>query len=154
MIDEGLEGCLDVAWLESVAVEVLLAEGTDPRSELGLVITDQEKIRELNLVHLGEDEPTDVLSFPMLPESGDEAESGTFIVPPDGIAHLGEVIISCPQAVIQAEERGHSVPKEVATLVIHGVLHILGYDHDEPERERRMRARESEILSRIEEKGY
>ena len=154
LIDEGLEGCLDVAWLESVAVEVLLAEGTDPGSELGLVITDQEKIRELNLVHLGEDEPTDVLSFPMLPDSGDEAESGTFVTPPDGIAHLGEVIVSYPQAVIQAEERGHSVQKEVATLVIHGVLHLLGYDHDEPEREGRMRAIESEVLARIEEKGY
>ncbi|MBL7166111.1 MAG: rRNA maturation RNase YbeY [Dehalococcoidales bacterium] len=154
LIDEGLESCLDVAWLESVVVEVLLAEGTDPGSELGLVITDQEKIRELNLVHLGEDEPTDVLSFPMLPDSGDEEEWGTFIVPPDGITHLGEVIISFPQAVIQAEERGHSVQKEVATLIIHGVLHILGYDHDEPEREGRMQACEAEILARIEEKGY
>ncbi len=118
LIDEGLEGCLDVAWLESVAAEVLLAEGTDPGSELGLVITDQEKIQELNLVHLGEDEPTDVLSFPMLPDSGDEEESEIFVTPPDGIAHLGEVIISYPQAVIQAEERGHSVQKEVATLAI------------------------------------
>ena len=154
LIDEGLEGSLDVAWLESVAAEVLLAENTDPGSELGLVITGQEKIRELNLVHLGEDEPTDVLSFPMLPESGDEEDSGTFIVPPDGMSHLGEVIISCPQAIIQAEERGHSVQKEVATLIIHGVLHLLGYDHDEPEREGRMQARESEILARVEEKGY
>ncbi len=154
LIDEDLEGCLDVAWLESVTAEVLLAENTDPGSELGLVITDQEKIRELNLVHLGEDEPTDVLSFPMLPDSEDEEELGTFVVPPDGITHLGEVIISCPQAVIQAEERGHSVQKEVATLIIHGVLHLLGYDHDEPGREGRMRARESEILARIEEKGY
>ena len=154
MIDEGLEGRLDVAWLESVAAEALLAENTDLGSELGLVITDQEKIRELNLVHLGEDEPTDVLSFPMLPESGDEAESGTFVTPPDGIVHLGEVIISYPQAVIQAEERQHSVQKEVATLVIHGILHLLGYDHDESEREGRMRARESEILARIEEEGH
>ncbi len=154
LIDEGLEGCLDVAWLESVVVEALLAENTDPGSELGLVITGQEKIRELNLVHLGEDKPTDVLSFPMLPDSGDEAESGTFIVPPDGITHLGEVIISYPQAVIQAEERGHSVQKEVATLIIHGVLHLLGYDHAEPEEQRDMQAREAEILTRIEEKGY
>lgn len=154
LIDEGLEGCLEVAWLESVAVEVLLAEGTDPVSELGLVITDQEKIQELNLVHLGEDEPTDVLSFPMLPDSGDEEDSVDFVTPPDGIAHLGEVIISYPQAVIQAEERGHSVQKEVATLIIHGVLHLLGYDHAEPEEQRDMQAREAEILARIEEKGY
>jgi probable rRNA maturation factor len=154
LIDEGLEGCLEVAWLEGIAVEILLAENADPGSELGLVITDQEKIRELNLVHLGEDRPTDVLSFPMLPDSEDEEDSVDFVTPPDGIAHLGEVIISYPQAVIQAEERGHSVQMEVATLVIHGILHLLGYDHDEPEREGRMRARESEILTRIEEKGW
>jgi probable rRNA maturation factor len=154
LIDEGLEGCLEVAWLEGIAVEILLAGNADPGSELGLVITDQEKIRELNLVHLGEDRPTDVLSFPMLPDSEDEEDSVDFVTPPDGIAHLGEVIISYPQAVIQAEERGHSVQMEVATLVIHGILHLLGYDHDEPEREGRMRARESEILTRIEEKGW
>jgi probable rRNA maturation factor len=154
LIDEGLEGCLEVAWLEGIAVEILLAENADPGSELGLVITDQEKIRELNLVHLGEDRPTDVLSFPMLPDSEDEEDSVDFVTPPDGIDHLGEVIISYPQAVIQAEEHGHSVQKEVVTLVIHGVLHLLGYDHDEPEREGRMRTRESEILARIEEQGY
>jgi len=156
LIDEGLEGSLDVDWLQAVAGEVLAAEGAGPDAELGLVITDQDKIRELNLVHLGEDEPTDVLAFPMLPGPGVEegAElSAAFVVPPDGLSHLGEVIISYPQAAIQAEERGHSVEAEVAVLVVHGVLHLLGYDHDEPERERRMQAREAEVLSRIKEKG-
>ena len=70
---------------------------------------------------------------------------------PDGKLHLGEVIISYPQAVIQAEEHRHSVKKEVAILIIHGVLHLLGYDHDEPKRRRQMAAREAEILSNVEE---
>ena len=156
LIDEGLEGRLDVGWLQSIAGQVLLAEDAGPGAEVGLVITGQEKMRELNLVHLGEDAPTDVLAFPMLDGPGVEEEEGAgagFVAPPDGLSHLGEVIICHPQAVIQAEERGHSVEKEVATLVVHGILHLLGYDHDEPERQRRMQEREAEILSLIEERG-
>jgi len=72
------------------------------------------------------------------------------VAPPDEIEHLGEVIISYPQAVIQAEEHHHSVKREIAILIIHGVLHLLGYEHDKPELERDMRAREAEILSYIE----
>jgi len=150
LIDDGLEGSLDVGWLQGVA-EAVLSHQDCLSAELGLVITGQEKIRELNLVHLGEDEPTDVLSFPMLPES--DEDPADFVAPPDGISHLGEVIISYPQAVIQAEERGHPVAKEVAILVVHGVLHLLGYDHAEPEEQGRMQSREAVILSLIEEKG-
>jgi probable rRNA maturation factor len=65
--------------------------------------------------------------------------------------HLGEVIISYPQAVIQAEEHCHSAEKEIVILLIHGVLHLLGYDHDIPERERAMKQRELTILKEIEE---
>ncbi|HEY91190.1 MAG TPA: rRNA maturation RNase YbeY [Dehalococcoidia bacterium] len=151
LIDEGMEGYLSEGWLQGIAGAVLLAENADPAAEMGLVITGQEKIQELNLVHLGEDKPTDVLSFPMLPDSGNEEESGAFMVPPDGIVHLGEVIISYPQAVIQAEEHGHSVEKEVAVLLIHGVLHLLGYDHAEPDEQRDMQAREADILAHLAE---
>ena len=93
----------------------------------------------------------------MLPEppAGEETEKGLppFVAPPDGVTHLGEVIISCPQAVIQAEEHQHSVKREIAILIVHGVLHLLGYDHDKPELERQMGAREQEILSSIEVPG-
>ncbi len=149
LIDEGLEGCLEVSWLESVVEEVLAARGVDSKAELGLVIVGQERVRQLNLSYLGKDEPTDVLAFAMLAEQpgGDLAP---FIAPPDGIKHLGEVIISYPQAVIQAEEHRHSIKREIAILIIHGVLHVLGYDHNKPELEREMRAREAEILSHIE----
>ena len=151
LIDEGLEGYLSESWLQGIAAAVLDAENADPTAEMGIVITDREKIQELNLVHLGEDRPTDVLSFPMLPDSENEEESGAFMTPPDGIIHLGEVIISYPQAVIQAEEHGHSVEKEVAILLVHGVLHLLGYDHAEPEEQKDMQAREADILARLEE---
>jgi len=66
------------------------------------------------------------------------------------VLHLGEVIISYPQAVIQAMEHQHSIEREIAILIIHGVLHLLGYEHDKPELEHQMRAKEAEILSYIE----
>ena len=149
LVDEGLEGCPEANWLESVVEKVLIAQRADSKTELGLVIVGQERIRQLNLTYLGEDEPTDVLSFAMLPEPS-RGDLAPFIAPPDGIKHLGEVIISCPQAVSQAAEHQHSVEREIAILIIHGVLHLLGYDHDNPEREREMRAIEAEILSHIE----
>jgi probable rRNA maturation factor len=150
LIDEEFEGELEDDWLRSVAEQVLIAENAAPETELGLVITDQARIRELNLVHLGIDEPTDVLAFPMTPD--EDLDMPDFVTPPDGAVHLGEVIISYPQAFRQAEEHRHPVKKEVALLVVHGVLHLLGYDHDAPEPEQRMRAREEEIMERVEEK--
>ncbi len=148
LVDEGLEEWLEVGWLETVAEKVLVAQGVDPRTELGLVIASQERIRQLNLSYLGKDEPTDVLAFSLLSEPG--SDPAPFVAPPDGIQHLGEVIVSYPQAVIQAEEHHHSVKREIAILIIHGGLHLLGYDYDKPEAERQMRAREAEILSYIE----
>ena len=146
LFDEGLEGCLEEGWIENVVEKVLIAQGIDSSVEIGLVIVGQERVRQLNLSYLGRDEPTDVLAFSMLPEhSGGDLAS--FVVAPDGIKHLGEVIISYPQAVIQAEEHHHSIKREIAILIIHGVLHLLGYEHDKPELEHQMRAREAEILS-------
>ena len=149
LVEEGFEECPEASWLEGVVEQTLVARGVDSRTELSLVITGQERIRQLNLSYLGKDEPTDVLAFAML--SGQtEDEVVPFVTPPDGIKHLGEVIISYPQAVSQAKEHQHSVKRELAILIIHGVLHLLGYEHDKPELESEMRARETEILSHIE----
>ena len=153
LIDEGLEGYLEVSWLQSVAEQVLVAQDAGSKVELGLVITGQERVQQLNRSYLERDEPTDVLAFSMLPEpltTGESEASSPFAQPPDGVLHLGEVIISYPQAVIQAEEHRHSVEREIAILIIHGVLHLMGSEHDKPELERQMRSREKEILSRIE----
>ena len=149
LVDEGFEGCLEVSWLESVAEKVLVAQGVSSRAELGLVIASQEKVCQLNLSYLGKDEPTDVLAFAMIPEPPGR-DLAPFVAPPDGIKHLGEVIIAYPQAVIQSEEHRHSVEREIAILIIHGMLHLLGYDHDKPEQEREMATREAEILNFIE----
>jgi len=151
LIDDDFEAHLEAGWLEDVARQVLTAEPASPDAELSLVITGQERVQQLNRDYLGRDRPTDVLAFSMLaglPAEG-EASAPPFVAPPDGVVHLGEVIISYPQAVIQAEEHQHPVPKEVALLVIHGILHLLGYDDEKPDEKRRMRAREREILSAI-----
>jgi probable rRNA maturation factor len=132
---------LRAAWLRRIAGHVLLAEGVGP-TELGVVISDDATVRDLNRRYLDVDEPTDVLSFGL-----GEGDDAPFALPPGEAASLGEVIISYPTAVRQAEEQGHSVEAEVAHLLVHGVLHLLGYDHLEAEDERSMRQREEEILA-------
>ena len=147
LIDEGLAADLEPAWLEAVAGEVLVAEGVGADTEVELLVSTQERIQQLNRDYRGKDEPTDVLSFSAREQA---ADSPPFIPPPDGVLHLGEVIISYPQALKQAEERGHPLKKELAILLIHGLLHLLGYDHEEEAQEHRMQAREKELLSLIE----
>ena len=144
LVGEGFEGCPEASWLRSVAEQVLTAQGVSLNVELGLVITSQERVQQLNKSYRGKDEPTDVLAFYMTSAAGE-----IFVAPPDGMLHLGEVIISYPQTVLQAEEHQHSIKRELAILIIHGVLHLLGYDHEESEQERQMRAREADVLSQI-----
>jgi probable rRNA maturation factor len=150
LVEEGVEQCLEVSWLQGIVGQVLVAQGVSSEAELGLVIAGQEKVRQLNRDYLGRDEPTDVLAFSLLPEQPAGGDLTPFVPPPDGVLHLGEVIISYPQAVAQAEEQGHSIEREIAILIIHGVLHLLGYEDEKPELKRKMRAREKEILSSIE----
>lgn len=153
LIDKDFAQYLEVSWLQNIVESVLLQERTDSEVELGLVITDQETVRGLNRTYRNKDEPTDVLSFYMLPEllATGGNDNSVFVQPLDGILHLGEVLISYPQAVLQAEEHRHSVKREIAILIIHGVLHLLGYDHVEPEIERLMKTRENANLISIEE---
>lgn len=133
------------AWLQRVVEEVLASEGVGYPAELSVVITDDETVRELNRTYRGIDSTTDVLAFAFQ----EEAEGSVFPSHPEGITYLGEVIISLPQAERQAEELGHPLKRELAALAVHGTLHLLGYDHEKPEDEGKMAARESEILARI-----
>ena len=149
LFDEGLEGRLDAAWVEDIVKQALIAQGIRGDVEMGLVVASQQRVQELNKTYRGKDKPTDVLSFAMFPEPATGQEV-IFATPPDGIKHLGEVIISYPQAVKQAAEHQHSIEREAAILIIHGVLHLLGYDHIESEPASRMAAREAAILEIIE----
>ena len=145
-VEEKFRGLVKENWARRIIQQVLEAEGVALPYEVSLVFTDSETVQKLNRDYRGVDEPTDVLAFYMLPQK--EADS-SFALPPDGVTRLGEVIISYPQAVEQTKEQGHPVDKELKLLIIHGILHLLGYDHEKPEDESRMRAREKELLEEI-----
>jgi len=136
-IDERFAAALSEERLAAVARRVLRAEDT-PACELSIAVTDDETVRSLNREYAGEDAVTDVLSF-------SQREGEELVAPPEGAPPLGEVVIAYPQAARQATERGHGAEEEVERLLVHGVLHLLGYDHAEPEEARRMRAREEAL---------
>jgi probable rRNA maturation factor len=144
-VEKKFRGLIDGGWARKIAQTVLKAEGVASPYEVSLVFTDSETVQQLNRDYRGVDEPTDVLAFYMLPQK--EADS-SFALPPDDVTRLGEVIISYPQTVEQAKEQGHATEKELALLIIHGMLHLLGYDHEEPEEEVEMRTRENELLEK------
>ncbi|MFC1961941.1 rRNA maturation RNase YbeY [Chloroflexota bacterium] len=146
LVEGSYSDCPEEDWLCRVARGVLAADGLEEAVEMGLVITGQERVQGLNRIYRHRDEPTDVLSFFM--SSGEEG-SASFVSPPDGVRRLGEVIISFPQAALQAKRRRHSVRKELAILIVHGVLHLLGYDHEKLSEKRKMRARERAILGSL-----
>jgi probable rRNA maturation factor len=111
-------------------------EGRSGPSTVGLLVTDDNSIRRLNLQYRGEDSTTDVLAFAMT-----DGSDG-FVSPPSAPPHLGEIVVSYPRAVAQAAEYGHSEEEELDRLVIHGVLHLLGYDDHSPRDREAMWARQ------------
>ncbi len=131
--------CQDIRRLVDCTLQTA---GVKDEVELSLYITSDARVKKLNRAYRGVDETTDVLSFAL-----DETAFGTFVGPPDGVLRPGEVIISFPWVARQAEEHGHHLRHELAWLVVHGVLHLLGFDHDEPSRARRMRTLERKILT-------
>ncbi len=147
-IGEKFKKHLDEGWLMDIAEKTLDAESVISPLELSITITDAETVQQLNRNYRDEDEATDVLAFPFSPQAAQGTECA-FVTPPNGVLHLGEVIVSYPKAVEQALEQGHSTAREMALLVIHGILHLLGYDHEQPEQESKMRAREREILNKV-----
>ena len=118
------------------ADQVLEAEGACGRYAC-VVLSNDETIHAYNRDYRSVDRPTDVLSFPA--DEGDD-----LLAPPDGF--LGDIIISVPTAERQGMELGHSTEREIAFLTVHGMLHLLGYDHIEPEDEEIMRERQRKIM--------
>lgn len=127
--------------LAALARRALAAESVRAASELSIVITDNETVRELNRRFRGEDTPTDVLSFELGPDDG-------FVAAEDKGGLLGEVVISYQTAARQAAEAGRDVEDELAHLLVHGLLHLLGYDHRSTREAGAMRAREESLLGR------
>jgi probable rRNA maturation factor len=132
------EGLVPADALRAVAETTLRQEGV--AGEVTLVITDDAGIQALNRDFLDIDAPTDVLAFSA------REDTGAFVVAPEASGYLGDVIVSYPRAAAQAGEQGHPVEQELALLVVHGVLHLLGYDHAEAEEQALMWARQAAIL--------
>ncbi|MER3419275.1 MAG: rRNA maturation RNase YbeY [Chloroflexota bacterium] len=140
---------LEEAHVSALVRHALALEGVPDGAEVGVVFTDDATVRDLNQRYRGVDRPTDVLSFGLseLARPVGEAPTPTpFVLPPELGPQLGEVIVSRDTALRQARAHGRAPAHELAHLVVHGVLHLLGHDHAEPEEERRMRAREDEVL--------
>ncbi|HEX3032281.1 MAG TPA: rRNA maturation RNase YbeY [Bacillota bacterium] len=130
--------------IESVVQTTLAEEDANLASEVSVVLVDDPYIHKMNLEYRGIDRPTDVLSFAMLEEDENEPE---ILGEPDPEPMLGDIIISLETALRQAAEYNHPVEREVAFLTVHGMLHLLGYDHMEEAETKEMRAREEAILA-------
>ncbi len=130
-----------VAMAQRVVQEVLASEGVPGEAEVSVVFVDDEYIQRLNREYRGVDCPTDVLSFSMLegePLAGQEEE-----------LILGDVVVSLPAARRQSAEYGHSLAREAAYLIAHGVLHLLGYDHQVEDEKQVMRRKEEAVLEKL-----
>lgn len=139
--DEQTAVDVDVDRWSLLATRVLDAEGR--RGELTLTFIERDEIAALNAEHMGKVGATDVLSFPLDADSDDDADD-------DGIpVLLGDVVVCPAVAAEQAPEHAGTLDDELALLVVHGILHVLGHDHAEPDETAAMRAAELAHLERF-----
>ena len=137
-----IEACLDYA-------------GCPYETEVSILLTDNEQIRQINGEFRGLDAPTDVLSFPAVDyeEPGDfsglEEASADYFHPETGELLLGDIVISLDRAREQAEEYGHSLLRELAFLLTHSMFHLFGYDHMEEEERRAMEDKQRNVLDKL-----
>lgn len=140
----GCRGRLTAGELRRVAASVLEAEQVAPQVEVEVVLADAATVQELNRLYRGSDEPTDVLSFAA--HDGD-----AFLQAPQEAPSLGEVIVCLAVAEAQADAANRAVGGEVVHLLVHGLLHILGHDHEKDSASKAMRSHEDELLANL---GY
>jgi probable rRNA maturation factor len=167
---DGVPRLVPHAALARAIATALDAAGAPEPASIGLILSDDAELAELNAVHMGKDGPTDVLSFPLLPPgafpphpgkqatgAGDEPSgaAGGFALPPGARPHLGDIVVSVERAMDQAEAgRGGQTGDvrwdardELRLLVTHGALHVCGWDHAEPVEEAAMRDLERRLLA-------
>jgi probable rRNA maturation factor len=165
VVRAGVEVPVPLAAIGRAAADALTAAGAPGGSSLAVILSNDAELAALNVEHMGHEGPTDVLSFPLLPPSafpGHEGGAGpgeapgvAFALPPGRRTHLGDVVVSVERAMDQAETgRGGqtgdvrwSVGEELRLLVVHGALHVCGWDHAGPAEERAMRSLERQVLA-------
>ena len=144
-VDEALE-----AFVVQVVEEVIAYEQCEEEFEVSISFVNNQEMRKLNKEYRNIDKETDVLSFPLVEfieeELNAEDENAEYIE--EEIA-LGDIVISMEKAAEQSEEYGHSFKRELAFLLVHGMLHLLGYDHDEEASEGEMFDKQEEILKNM-----
>ena len=175
-VRDGVDPVARIAGLCRAVARALDAAGAPTPASIGLILSDDAELAELNATHMSAEGPTDVLSFPLLPaqafpahEGGPErpeadpaappesasASASAAFVPPPGRLHLGDIVVSVERALEQAAAgRGGqtgdvrwSAADELSLLATHGTLHICGWDHAEPTEETAMRTLESRLLT-------
>lgn len=141
-IDEAFTAQVDHESLQQAAHATLSTIYPDDTPSLTLVITDNAQVQTLNAAYRGVDKPTDVLSFANDPDD--------FMLP-DELAetYLGDIIIAYPIAEAQAKAAGHPTQAELMLLVVHGCLHLLGYDHDTPTNKATMWQQQQQLMGQL-----
>jgi probable rRNA maturation factor len=137
--ERNLPGVPSLAVLRRAVESVLALQAFPTAGSISMFFCGDDAIRALNERYRGAARPTDVLSF-----------AGGTVDPEDARLHLGEVVVSVPRARAQARQAGHSLESEIRLLVVHGVLHLLGFDHDTPARKKRMWTAQRSALSALE----
>jgi probable rRNA maturation factor len=132
---------IDTVLIERAVRTTLTQQAYAQTVEVSIYVTTAEEVHQLNRDYRAKDAPTDVLSF------ADDGADSPFVLPPDMPRYLGDVAISWPHVVAQAAEYGHSDARELAFLTVHGVLHLLGYDHErDADADTEMRALQDTIM--------
>ena len=138
------------ALIRRVIRTALAMQGVDFPCEVDVLVTSDAGIHQINLDMRQVDAPTDVLSFPEFELTPGELPGAEDADPGTGLVPLGDMVLSMERVQAQAKEYGHSNRRELAYLVVHSVLHLLGYDHlDEGPQKKQMRAREEAILAEL-----
>lgn len=156
-VDEQDDVEIDIERWVRLAIDVLTDTRVRAGSELSLMFVDETVMAELNTEHMGADGPTDVLAFPLddeylepgrSPDNGDSGPDRPPLDIGDMPTLLGDVVVCPTVAARQAPEHHASVDDEIALLVVHGILHVLGMDHADDDERTAMQARERELLDR------
>jgi probable rRNA maturation factor len=138
-ISENISPTFSPKVIERAALIAQTSSVSHAKADLTILLTDDDQIQQLNREYLGIDEPTDVLAFP-----------ADYIDPDTETPYLGDVIISYQTAILQAQAGAHALEQEIELLVVHGILHLLGHDHADPEEKKKMWVAQTEILTRLE----
>jgi probable rRNA maturation factor len=154
--DEQQAHPIEVARWAELARQVLIARGVKGETEVSLLFVDEDAIAHLNEQFLGKKGPTDVLSFPIEDEPGPTGRSPDFggtgpgtMAEQGALTLLGDVVICPSVAAVNAAEHEVTLDDELALLVVHGLLHLLGMDHDKDAEAERMEALEQQLLDRF-----